>query len=171
MAELLKEKDFDAVFALMEASFPPDEYRPYAEQMALLKKPNYLVYGFKKEKTLMAFAAIHQFDDFLFIEHLAVAPQHRNQGLGALLLAQLSAMTDKRICLEVEPPEGDLQKRRIGFYERNGFFLNQFPYVQPAISKGRTPVPLLIMSTQGAVGRSDFDRIKDTLYRQVYGII
>ncbi|MCI8448180.1 MAG: hypothetical protein HFH30_07230, partial [Eubacterium sp.] len=75
-----------------------------------------------------------------------------------------------RICLEVELPENDLAKRRIRFYERNGFFLNQYPYVQPSISKGRSPIPLLIMTSGQPVSEKIFQEIKSTLYEYVYGV-
>lgn len=37
----------------------------------------------------------------------------------------------KPVLLEVEPPLGEMEQRRIGFYERLGFHLNPYAYVQP----------------------------------------
>lgn len=162
--------DFDRVYALMESSFPPNERRTFAEQRALLNDPDYRIYGLREEQAIVAFAAVYRFDAFTFIEHLAVAPSHRNQGIGALVLQALGAISSNRICLEVEPPETEIATRRIGFYQRNGFSLCPFPYVQPAISKGRVPVPLQIMSTQGALDEAEFETVRKALYKRVYGI-
>ena len=63
-----------------------------------------------------------------------------------------------------------MKKRRIGFYERNGFFLNEYPYVQPPISQGRKPVPLMIMTSGAAISEKEFEEIRNTLYKEVYKI-
>ena len=74
------------------------------------------------------------------------------------------------ICLEVELPEEEMSKRRIGFYERNGFYYNDYEYMQPAISKGRNEIPLRIMTTSGKVTEDRYNEMKDILYQYVYGV-
>ena len=37
------------------------------------------------------------------------------------MLREILTQVNKMTCLEVEPPEGELEKRRISFYEKNGF--------------------------------------------------
>ena len=169
MLAVLNTSEFDQVFAIMEQSFPEDERRPFAEQKALLRNPAYKIYGLREGQSVIAFAAVYQFDAFTFIEHLAVASSHRNQGLGARILQELGTLFQGRICLEVEPPEAEIAKRRIGFYQRNGFSLCPYPYVQPSISEGRAPVPLQIMSTKGVLNEAEFEAIRKTLYEKVYG--
>ena len=44
MLQKLTHADFDDFFALLEESFPLDEYRPYEEQRALLDDPRYCAY-------------------------------------------------------------------------------------------------------------------------------
>lgn len=167
MEKLLKE-DFDNVFSLMETSFPKDEYRPYEEQKALLENPAYSLYGQKSGGQLQGFMALWKFDGFTFIEHFAVNPAFRNGGIGSGMLQELVNAETGRVCLEVELPDNDLASRRIGFYRRNRFFLNDYPYMQPSISKGRTPVPLRIMTWKEPVSEEDFETIRTVLYREVY---
>ena len=93
MLTILNTSEFDQVFAIMEQSFPENERRPFAEQRALLRNPVYKIYGLREGQAVVAFAAVYQFDAFTFVEHLAVAPSHRNQGLGALILQELSKRT------------------------------------------------------------------------------
>lgn len=166
----MTQKQFDEVFAIMEASFPSDEYRPYTEQYALLRNPRYRLFTHEEDGHVIAFAATYFFDDWLFVEHLAVSPCHRNRGLGALLLRRLRAESACRLCLEVELPLDDLSRRRVAFYERNGFSFNPFSYLQPAISAGRKPVPLRIMSTEGALCEAEFEAVRRTLYQYVYHV-
>ena len=65
-------------------------------------------------------------------------------------------------------PENEMAVRRIGFYKRNGFFLNEYPYLQPAISKGGNEVPLLIMTYGRNITKEEFEALREVLYRIVY---
>jgi ribosomal protein S18 acetylase RimI-like enzyme len=171
MLQKLSIAAFDSAFSLLEESFPLDEYRPYDAQRALLQNPQYSIYILPDEasREIKALVTVWQFKDFAFIEHLAVAPECRNQGIGAALLCELRKLLACRLVLEVELPETEMAKRRIGFYQRNGFSLNQYPYSQPSYGKGRSPVPLLLMTTEGGIDQTEFERMKETLYRVVYG--
>ena len=166
MIEKLEIKEFDTVYAIMERSFPLEEYRSYEDQKALLKKPAYRIYAAKGNGKILGFAAVWQLEDWLFLEHLAVDPRCRNRGIGAELLGFLA---ESRCCLEVELPETDISRRRIGFYERNGFFLNGYPYVQPSLGEGRSPVPLLIMTSGSTIPPEAFASLQKLLYSRVYG--
>ena len=171
MIEKLKVQDFNQVYRIMEASFPSDEYRPYAEQKALLSNPVYTMYVWYGEPLIKAFIAAWAFDTFAFIEHFAVNPEYRNGGIGAKMLNEVVARLGKTVCLEVEPPENEMASRRIGFYQRNNFFLSGYPYIQPPISQGKNAIPLSIMTTNGEVDKHTFEQIKTTLYTELYKCI
>lgn len=163
-------QDFDKIYDLMKLSFPTNERRTYAEQKALLNTPQYsiaIVPG-SDAQDLGAFLAFWTFDNLIFIEHFAVNPLSRNNGLGSAMLQEFIRQQTCMVCLEVELPENDLAKRRIRFYERNGFFLNEYPYVQPSLSDGRSPMPLLIMTSEQTVPEEGFKKIKCILYKYVY---
>ena len=81
---------------------------------------------------------------------------------------ELLCMFSKKICLEVELPEEKLAARRIEFYRRNGFSLNEFPYMQPSITQGRKSIPLRIMTSGGVVTEKEFNDIVGLLYAEVY---
>jgi len=147
----------------MQASFSDDEYRPYDEQLALFEEPEYRIYYMPA-----GFLAVWEFESFIYIEHFAVDPALRNSGTGSAMLQELVKQYQKPICLEVELPEDELTRRRIGFYERNGFVFNEYPYIQPPISKGKSPVPLRIMTYKSEITREEFQKMKEILYRRVY---
>lgn len=169
MMTKLEFRYFDTIYSLMEESFPSEEYRSYDEQKALLNNPAYTIYVLNNEhQDIMAFIAVWEFDDFAFIEHFAVNPNYRNGGIGARVLNEMVELLSITVCLEVEPPETEMAKRRIGFYKRNKFFLNDYPYMQPSISPGKAAIPLLIMTTGGTVDEATFEQMKDTLYAKVY---
>lgn len=168
MTEKLDRKDFDKVFELMEISFPSDEHRTYTEQKSLLDIPEYEIYVLKDNDLIKAFIALWEFEKFGFIEHFAVNPQYRNGGIGAKMLNEVIQICKKPVCLEVEPPENDTAKRRINFYRRNNFCLNNYPYIQPSITKGEKPVPLLIMTSGREISEKEYEEIKTALYTKVY---
>ena len=172
MIEKLKIQDFDTIYDLMEMSFPGDEYRTYDEQKALLNNPAYSIYVlYNESQGINAFIAVWEFNKFAYIEHFVVNPEHRNGGIGAYILNELVELLSKTVCLEVEPPETEMASRRIGFYKRNNFFLNEYPYMQPPISQGKKAIPLFIMTSGSKVDEDIFEQIKSTLYTKVYKYI
>ena len=166
MIEKLEIKEFDRVFSLMEQSFPLEEYRAYEDQKRLLEDSAYRIYVAKENGKILGFGAVWQLEDWLFLEHLAVDPRCRNRGFGAELL---NFLAENCCCLEVELPETELARRRIGFYERNGFFLNSYPYLQPSLGEGRSPVPLRIMTSGSTITPEEFAQLQKLLYSRVYG--
>ena len=182
MLQRINETDFPEIYRIMQASFSDDEYRPYDEQLALFEEPEYWIYympaiGMERggnhstgNFTMRAagFLAVWEFESFIYIEHFAVDPSLRNSGTGSAMLKELVKQYQKPICLEVELPEDELTRRRIGFYERNGFVFNEYPYIQPPISKGKSPVPLRIMTYGSAITQDTFEEMKRVLYQRVY---
>ena len=163
MLQRINETNFPEIYRIMQASFSDDEYRPYDEQLALFEEPEYRIYYMPA-----GFLAVWEFESFIYIEHFAVDPALRNSGTGSAMLQELEKQYQKPICLEVELPEDELTRRRIGFYERNGFVFNEYPYIQPPISKGKSPVPLRIMTYKSEITREEFQKMKEILYRRVY---
>lgn len=167
----LKNQDFQMIYDLMENSFPSDEYRVYEEQKNLLNNPKYSIYVlYDKSQQIKAFIAAWEFAEFGYIEHFAVNPEYRNGGIGAAMLREFISQSDKLLCLEVEPPTTQIANRRISFYKRNDFYLNDYPYMQPSMSKGKKSIPLCIMTSGQNINQEMFSKIKETLYTEVYNI-
>lgn len=142
MLTILQEERFENLYQLFEDSFSTDEYRPYQMQRSLLSHPCYQIYVYEKDHELAAFFATWEGSDFIFLEHFAVKSRLRNGGLGSKLLQVFLEQLEKPIVIEIEPPEGEIEKRRAGFYERNGFSLSKWGYVQPALAQGKVPFHL-----------------------------
>lgn len=161
---------FDEIYTLMETSFPPDERRPYAEQKALLDLSCYHILArlAPSHTHIQGFFAVWDTPALCFIEHFAVNPLDRNQGLGAAMLQELMTQQSKRICLEVELPKTQLAIRRIHFYERNGLYLNSYDYTQPALSAGQQAIPLYLMTSGHTLEPSEFTSIQKEIMQHVY---
>lgn len=108
--------------------------------------------------------------DFVYVEHLAVSPNQRNGGYGAEILRSLKAQHQGIIVLEVELPQDETSRRRIAFYERNGFRLCPTPYLQPPYRPNDTPLPMHLMFYGTESLSPFFNAIRDTLHHRVYGV-
>ena len=161
---------FKQMYSLMEESFPEYEHRTYSEQEKLLSNPNYCAYVLENENTVIAFVAVFCFKKFCFIEHIAVLPEYRNNGLGAAMLKQIRKISKGPICLEVELPDSPLSSRRIEFYKRNGFYLNEYSYIQPSMTAGQKSIPLMIMTSDEKITEDEFTYIRSVLYSRVYNL-
>ncbi|KAF0820959.1 MULTISPECIES: GNAT family N-acetyltransferase [unclassified Cytobacillus] len=168
MLTILQEEQFESFYQLMEDSFPRDEYRPYQTQRALLSHPNYQIYVYEKDHELAAFFAAWEGPDFIFLEHFAVKESFRNGGLGSKLLQEFLMQHEKPVVIEIEPPEGEIEKRRADFYERNGFSLSQWGYVQPALAKGQSSVALVLMSYPAPLQEQAYQSFKNWVFKHVY---
>lgn len=163
--------DFDKVFAILEEAFPPCEIRTREGQRALLEKPDYRLHVYPDESgEPAALLTAWEFEDFRYVEHLAVSGRLRGGGLGGRLVADYLKADARPVILEVEPPETEMAKRRIGFYQRLGFVLNGYPYEQPPLRETTGWCPLLLMSYPSPLSEEEFEAKKDTLYRRVYGV-
>ena len=87
-----------------------------------------------------------------------------------LAAAEEARKIGKAFCLEVEPPTEEMAKRRIEFYKRIGFVLNEYPYMQPSLGEGKNPIPLMIMSYKEPLTKESFENIRKVLYREVYKV-
>ncbi|MET3210295.1 UNVERIFIED_CONTAM: ribosomal protein S18 acetylase RimI-like enzyme [Paenibacillus sp. PvR008] len=165
------EHDFSEIYAIMEASFPESECRSFESQKALLKHPSYRIISEKNvQGNTVAFLAGWEFTHFRFVEHIAVDSRIRGGGLGKKLMSRFISESGKPVVLEVEPPVDEWTRRRIGFYERLGFHLNHFEYVQPPLREGQADLRLQIMSYPGALSEQEFAPFRQILYTEVYGL-
>ena len=137
--------DFDFIFSEIERNFISDERRDYNDALSLYESGKYEILHFISGVERVGFLTVWTFPDFAFAEHFVIYERYRNRGYGATALAALKKLYSK-IVLEAEPPITDIAKRRLNFYERNGFVQNKKPYMQPAYRKGGHEVPLIIMS-------------------------
>ena len=165
----MEKHEFDDIFAVMEQNFIPDELRDYAEARRVLSEPSYHVFHVVKEGEKVGFITVWCLDGVTFAEHFVIYERFRNGGLGALALAALQQKFD-RIVLEVEHPDTPMKARRLAFYKRNGFHVNNYPYAQPPYLEGANEIPMYLMTNQRAINIDEFKRFKATLYKEVYNI-
>ncbi len=152
---------------LLTDSFPRQEYRDLSEWQDCISSRH--AFHLMLTEDALGLLAYWDFTAFLYVEHLAVDSSHRGCGLGSLMLDALKAgAPGKPIVLEVELPLDDLTRRRIRFYERNGFTLWPQPYLQPPYRQGDAPLPMRLMA-YGEGNEEAFEDVKARIYKEVYG--
>ena len=159
--------DFDRIYPAMCESFIPEEIRDEKEARAVLGEKNYTAYKIYENDVWVGFITLWELSDFAFVEHFVIFSEFRGRGLGAKCLKEVKGMYEKLV-LEAEPPIDEIQKRRIGFYNRCGFFANDYPYIQPSYREGGVGVTLLLMSYPRPL--CNCDSVKNELYKEVYKV-
>lgn len=161
----LKAEEFDTVWGYMEESFPYEERRDREDARAALQEPFYRFYHIERDGLRVGFITVWSLGALSYIEHFAIYREHRGEGIGSLAL-ELAKNCFRHLVLEVEPPESEQARRRIGFYRRAGLHLHpDFAYLQPSYHGGEG-VPLLLMSYPTPL--CDPEAVARTLYKEVY---
>ena len=159
---------------LMHASFPEVERRDDdAQRENTDHNPLFtvnLITDNKEDGTIVRVGLVTtwSFNDFHYVEHLATNPMVRNQGYGKKVIEALISRLPGLVVLEVEEPTDELTSRRVGFYERCGFKLCNRNYIQPAYRPDGESIPLKIMFHGQDSLEDNFEKVRDTLYKEVY---
>ncbi len=157
-------------------SFPDNERREWnstidVDSFCRLNQRYFYIMDIFVDDNFAGFVSYWDFDDFIYVEHIAISHLSRNKGIGSSILKFLISKINDNIILEVEPPIDDISIKRIKFYNRIGFsVVNNINYIQPAYSDKRQPIALLIM-THGNIQISDISDHKLRLIKRfVYNI-
>ena len=146
---------FTKVWSLYRKSFPSEERRQLCAQRRIMDNPLYHFEIISDDNGLIGFILWWDFENIRYIEHLATLPQLRGKGYGRRILKRFISKSDTLILLEAEHPHTDINKRRIGFYERIGFVINEYEYKQPPFKKFGEYVPLILMTHPDAISKEN----------------
>lgn len=153
---------------IYEKSFPIEERRDFSLVLDICKTDSLSLNLIYDKETMVGILNYWDFNDFLYIEHLAVSEQYRNKKIASKVLEQLNAQ-NKLIILEVELPTDELSRRRIGFYQRNSFSIQPFTYFQPPYRKGEERIKMHLMAnTQLPINKTKYDEVVGIIEKKVY---
>lgn len=159
------------VEALMQVAFPLQERRDASLQREITdNKPYFHCHIILKQDTPIGLLNLWKLENFHYIEHFAIHVRYRNKGYGQQVLLHLKKEIKGLIVLEAEEPTDEITRRRIAFYQRQGFVLQDIPYLQPPYRKGDEWFPMKLMTLNGTDLISQFETVRDTIYKEVYKI-
>ena len=160
----LDDPHFEKAHGIYTTSFPLHEQRNWEDIPAALAHNDFHYDAFldSHNDAVIAILCYWMTDAFVYLEHFAVNPEKRNGGVGKMILDFLKSKEKRPVILEIDPPEDEISRRRLGFYQRSGFIANkQFDYIHPPYDPSGEPYPLLVMSYP--------DKLNASLYREFEG--
>ncbi len=149
---------FQKAWNLYEDAFPFEERRLLDNQSYVLQNDRYHFDILIDKNQFMGFILWWDFETHRYIDHFATSVEQRNRGIGKFILNNLIDSNDKPVILEVELPTSTINERRIKFYERLGFKLNQHYYEIPPLKEDQSPLQLLLMSYPSMISEKDVDQ-------------
>ncbi|RHJ85350.1 GNAT family N-acetyltransferase [Parabacteroides sp. AM08-6] len=147
---------------LYHMSSPIFEQRTEQQQHLAFVSQKYHLNIYTEGEIFIGFIAYWDFDDYLYVEHLAICPDLRGKGYGAAILKE-SEKEGKRLLLEIDPVIDDISAKRLHFYELNGFSLNPYPHIHPPYRKGFDAHRLVILTTRGELTQQEYERFNADL--------
>lgn len=165
--------DFDNVYSLFEESFPQAELRAYQLVKDLYEKDVIKIYKLEKDILLQGAMIVWELSShYIYIENFAINKTLRGSGLGSVMLDDIKKKyLGYQFILEVEVPYDEMSERRISFYQRNQFIINQYQFIQPSLRSvnENTNIHLLFMTYPTSLENEyDFDIIKKQIFQTVY---
>lgn len=153
-----KDQHFAEFWDIYSTSFPLTERRVSNQQTEVFKKQEYQVDIYLSDNHVVGFIAFWTTTDFIYIEHLAIAPEVRSMGFGSAILKPFIEREPIPVILEIEPIINDLTRRRLKFYESLGFVQNEHLHYQPPYHTSDQPLHLVILTYP--------NQIDENIYRQ-----
>ena len=161
-------EDLDLLEKLYEQSFPAEERRPWQ----LISRPSKTdcpkLFAILADGHIAGLLTLWTFDHFAYVEHFAVNPDLRGNGIGTEAMRLLIEKVGmKPIVVEIEPPtemQPDTLRRR-DFYTKLGFKTIATDYIQPPYADSLPSVPMHLLATAILPPTST----AATLHSEVYG--
>ena len=164
------EDSYQFIENLLHVSFPLEERRDDDKQRYNTDFDDlFTAYVAEEDNEPVGLITCWNFDYITYVEHFAIDPNRRNGGYGKKILELLKQKVQSPIVLEVELPNEEISKRRIGFYERSGFKLIEKPYMQPAYRETDEELPLYLMVQGDYDMETNFEKVVHSIHHAVYG--
>lgn len=154
--------DFHRVDELYESAFPRHEKRQPAAKISALANPNYSLQAWFDGEQFVGMIGAWDFDDYAYIEHLAVNGLRRAQGYGKRMLSQFLQLYPQTI-LEIDPLTTEIAHKRLRFYQSLGFCENDYAHLHPTYHAGIPDHELIVLSYPQPIGKVRYQRFWDDL--------
>ncbi|MBR1978046.1 MAG: GNAT family N-acetyltransferase [Akkermansia sp.] len=130
---------------LYTGAFPAEERRGREMHVQALLDTHFHAFRLQDANEFVGLLTWWQWEDMLYVEHLAIAEEKRGKGYGHAALAELQ-QRGQNIILEIEQITDEITARRLEFYRSCGFRALPYPHVQLAYQQGFADIPLLLLA-------------------------
>ncbi|MDR0395042.1 MAG: GNAT family N-acetyltransferase [Tannerella sp.] len=162
---------FNQAWNLYKKSFPPEERRQLRTQKKMMNNPLYHFEIITEKDKFIGLILWWRFEKVIYIEHLATSPRLRGKGYGVRILEKFVRDSGIPLLLEVEHPTVEINKRRIDFYRRIGFVLNEHAYKHPPYKKGGEYVSLMLMTYPVAITEKENKHFCETYHPVIHEFV
>ncbi|MBD8390308.1 GNAT family N-acetyltransferase [Dysgonomonas sp. BGC7] len=162
-----EDKYYKQFLSVYKSSFPVFEQRSQEQQSAAFKNNSYCLVALVKGDKLASFISYWEFDDYIYIEHLAVNSELRGQNIGSFTLSKFAQNNRKILLLEIDPLVDEVSKRRLCFYKKLGYKVNPYHHHHPAYRQGYDSHELLVLSLSEVLSENMYNRFYSDLVQVV----
>lgn len=163
---VLSELHQKAVWGIYEDSFPHFEKRLFTDQQRAMADERFHPTGVMEDGQIVGMVFYWLFDQFAYIEHLAIAKNRRGQNYGTRILEQF-CQQHPRVLLEIDPPIDEVSIKREHFYHRLGFHSTPFAYTHPSYRTENLPHTLSIMSYPDEINEENFQNFYKLMFNEI----
>ena len=157
---------------LMQTAFPQQERRNADLQREYTdNKLHFHTHIILNANLPIGLITIWDMESFHYIEHFAIHENYRNKGYGQKVMEFIINEIKGMIVLEAEEPSDDITYRRIRFYQRLGFVMQDVPYQQPPYRSEDQWFPMKLMTLRGINFSLEYERVRGNIYKEAYNII
>lgn len=157
---------FDKLMEIYNYSFPEFERRTLNDQIEVLKNKNYKCTIVCEDNILIGIILYWEFENYKYIEHLAINKDFRGQSYGSKILKDFCS-DNKIIILEIDLPIDEISIKRLNFYERLGFIMQEFDHIHPPYRKIYKGHKLKIMSFKRELLKKEYDKFNKFLEYEI----
>lgn len=159
-------KDFEEIYS---KSFPVYEQRSCEQQLYAFSNERYNLFCLinEDENILNSFVSFWEFDEYVYVEHLAVNERLRGNNIGTATLKLFNDEVRKTVILEIDPVIDEVSAKRLQFYQKLGFELNLYKHYHPAYNSSYAPHELLVLNTGVKLTPALYNTFKGDLERVV----
>lgn len=151
------DKYFDDAMNVYQSSFPIFEQRTMKDQIDALEDNRYYCTVICDNDIFIGLLFYWKFENYIYIEHLAISPNLRGQNYGSKILTVFCKENPNTI-LEIDPPIDKVSINRLHFYSKLGFKLQPFTHVHPPYRNGNHGHDLKILSFNRDLEQEEYDK-------------
>ena len=158
-----KDKWYKEFLRIYSISFPVYELRNQEQQLYAFNNEHYHLFYLIENNTFNSFISFWNFDEYVYVEHLAVNDQLRGQNIGTSSLMKFQEEIKKTIILEIDPIIDEISAKRLLFYKKIGFNQCLYKHYHPAYDLSYSPHELLVLSTGSVLTLQQYDIFRKDL--------
>ncbi|GAA0068169.1 MAG: GNAT family N-acetyltransferase [Clostridium perfringens] len=160
------DKYFNDAIKIYETSFPIFEQRTIKNQIEVLEDKDYHSTIICENNSLIGLLFYWKYGKYTYIEHLAISPNLRGKNYGSKILKTFCE-DNKYTILEIDNPIDEISIKRLKFYSKIGFKLQNFEHIHPPYRNGYEGHNLKIMSFNRDLSKEEYDEFNVFLKTKV----